>query len=62
MGNAADAASSVGGYVLPSDATSVNMDAFNAAHGAQIDKGDLPFIKPEDVSHFSALLGEQDEN
>jgi hypothetical protein len=56
-----DAASSAGGYVLP-DATSVNMDAFNAAHGAQIDKGDLPFIKPEDVSHFSALLGEADEN
>jgi len=50
-----------GGYVLP-DAESINMDAFNAHHGAQLDKGDLPFIKPEDVSHFSALLGEVDES
>ena len=29
----ADAAASVGGYVLP-DAASVNMDAFNSHHGA----------------------------
>ncbi len=29
----ADGVSSAGGYVLP-DAASVNMDAFNAAHGA----------------------------
>mmetsp|Transcript_9104 Transcript_9104/g.11146 ORF Transcript_9104/g.11146 Transcript_9104/m.11146 type:complete len:100 (-) Transcript_9104:2436-2735(-) len=38
------------------------MDAFNATHGAQLDKGDLPFIKPEDMSHFSALFGEADES
>ena len=50
-----------GGYVVP-DMASINTDAFNEHHGAQLDKGDLPFIKPEDVSHFSALLGEADEN
>mmetsp|Transcript_33530 Transcript_33530/g.44197 ORF Transcript_33530/g.44197 Transcript_33530/m.44197 type:complete len:100 (-) Transcript_33530:2437-2736(-) len=38
------------------------MDAFNATHGAQLDKSDLPFIKPEDMSHFSALFGEADES
>ena len=32
-GSAASAASAVGGYVLP-DAQSINMDAFNATHGA----------------------------
>ena len=51
----------VSGYALP-DAIKINEDAFNSHHGAQLDKGDLPFIKPEDVSHFSALLGEADEN
>jgi len=44
------------------DAFKINDDAFNAHHGAQLDSGDLPFIKPEDVSHFSALLGEADED
>ena len=27
-----------------------------------MEKDALPFIKPEDVSHFSALLGDTDEN
>ena len=53
---------SVGGYMLPDGTSKINEDAFNAHHGAQLEKGDLPFIKPEDVSHFSALLGEADEN
>ena len=48
--------------MLPDGTSKINEDAFNAHHGAQLEKGDLPFIKPEDVSHFSALLGEADEN
>ena len=32
------------------------------AAGAAADKDALPYIKPEDVNHFSALLGEADEN
>ena len=52
---------SMSGYILPDGQTKFNEDAFNAHHGAQLDKGDLPFIKPEDVSHFSALLGEADD-
>lgn len=51
----------VSGYSIP-DTFKINEDAFNAYHGTQLDKGDLPFIKPEDVSHFSALLGEADED
>jgi splicing factor 3B subunit 1 len=49
------------GYNIP-DGSQITADALNLQTGAQIDKESLPFIKPEDVSHFSALLGQQDEN
>ena len=49
------------GYNIP-DGSQITADALNLQTGAQIDKENLPFIKPEDVSHFSALLGQQDEN
>jgi hypothetical protein len=53
-----------GGYSMPGSMQSdlSKQEAVEALGGEIMDNEALPFIKPEDVSHFSALLTEADED
>jgi hypothetical protein len=54
---------STGGYSMPGSASDAFKEqAVEALGGDAADNEALPFIKPEDVSHFSALLTEADED
>jgi splicing factor 3B subunit 1 len=56
-----DEMSSHGGYQIPVASEALKNQTVDALGGEMIDSEALPFIKPEDVSHFSSLLTEFDE-